>query len=167
MGIATLLIAGAGVQAYGQYQQGKAAEAQGKVEQQILEQNAQLKEREAQAERERAQAESIRFGKEGEALQATQRVGFAKGGVLASQDTPALLLEQTAMELEADRLSILEEGYLRGGFRESEARGLRFQGSAAKARGKNIKTASTFQAAGSLLTGFGTAGFAKTQLKTA
>ena len=88
-----LLIAGAGVQAYGQYQQGQAAEAQGKAEQEILEYNAKLKEREAAAELERARAEAIAFGKEGEALLGTQQVSLAKGGVLTQAGTPALLLE--------------------------------------------------------------------------
>lgn len=152
-----LLIAGVGIQAYGQYQQGKAAEAQGKAEQAILNQNAALKERQAAAELERSRAEALRFEKEGEALLGTQQVRLAKGGVLTTAGTPALLLELTAQELEADRLQILKEGFLEESFRKSEAAGLRFEGRAAKARGKNIKRASRFAAAGSLLTGIGTA----------
>ncbi len=150
--------AGAGIQAFGAIQEGKAAEAQGRAEQDILEQNAALKRREAAAELERARAEARRFGKEGEVLQAKQRVGFAKGGVLATTDTPALVLEETAQELEADRMSILREGFLSESFRLSEAANLQFQGRAAKARGENIKRASRFKAAGSILSGVGQAG---------
>ena len=98
--------AGAGIQAYGQYQQGKAAEAQAKAEQQILNYNAKIKERQAAAEMERARAEAIRFGKEGEALLATQQVQIARGGVLATTGTPFQLAEETELELEADRMMI-------------------------------------------------------------
>ena len=159
MGLGTLAIialgAGAGISAYGQYQQGQTAEAQGKAEQQIAEYNAKLKERQGKAEEERARADALRFEKEGEALLGTQQVGIAKGGVLSSVGTPALLLEETAKELEADRMAILKEGFLAGSFRESEAEGLRYEGRAAKARGKNLKTGYTYAAGGSILSGFG------------
>ena len=154
------LVAGASFQAYGQYQSGKAAEAQGKAEQQIAEYNTTLKERQADAERERARVEAERFSKEGDALQATQNVQFAKGGVLVTEGTPALVLEQTAMELEANRMAILTEGFLAGSFLESEAEGLKLVGSAAAAKGKNLNTASQYSAIGSLLSGFGSAYYA-------
>jgi len=165
MGIWALLalssiVVGGGLQAYGQYQQGKAAEAQGKAEQQIAEYNAKLKEKQAAAELERARAQATQFEKEGEALKGEQIVSFAKGGVLTTTGTPALLLEETAAELEADRMAILREGFLGRSFREGEAEGLRFEGRAAKARGKNIKTASMYQAGGTLLTTVGSAAVA-------
>ena len=149
-----LLIGGAITAGVGQYQQGQAAEAQGKAEQKILDYNAKLKEQEAAAELARSQEEARQFKLQGEGLQAGQRVGYAKGGVLAV-GSPALVLEETALNLEADRMRIIKEGYLAESFRRSEAEGLRFQGRAAKARGSNIKTASMYSAAGSLLTGIG------------
>ena len=155
--VVALTVASAGLTAYGQYQQGKAAEAQGKAEQEILNYNAKLKEREATAERERAYAEAQRFKKEGKALLGEQQVTLAKGSVLTTVGTPALLLEQTAQELEADRMSILREGFLAESFRETEAEGLRYEGRAAKARGKNIKKGANLQAGGTLLTTAGTA----------
>ena len=150
-----LMIAGAGLQAYGQLQAGKAAAEQGKQEQMLLEHNAKLKEREGEAELARSRAEALRFQKEGEALQGTQNVKLAKGGVLATEGTPALLLEQTAQELDADRMSILEEGFLNRSFRLSEAEGLRFEGRSARARGRNARIASRYQAAGTILGGLG------------
>ncbi len=132
-----LLTAGIATTALGTIQAGRAAQAQGELEQEILNQNAKLKEREGEAELRRSRAEAERFRKEGEALQGTQQVGLAKGGVLTSEGTPALLLETTAQELEADRMLILKEGFLAQSFRESEAENLRFQGRAAKATGKN------------------------------
>lgn len=153
----TMVIIAGGIQAYGQIQEGKAAAAQAKSEQEILNYNAEIKEREATLEVERAQAEARRFKKEGEVLQGEQRVRLAKGGVLVTTGTPALLLEETARELEADRMSILKEGFLAESFALSEAEGLRFQGRAARARGINIRTASRYKAAGTILSGFGQA----------
>ena len=150
---------GAAVSAYGQYQAGKAAEEQGKAEQAIAEHNAKIKEREAAAELERARAQAEKFRLEGEGLQGQQKVAFAKGGVLSTVGTPALLLEETAMNLEADRMEILKQGFLGRSFRLSEAEGQRAVGSAARARGKNIRTASRYQSGGSLLTGIGNAAY--------
>ena len=158
--VATLIVAGTAVSAYGQYQQGKAAEAQGKAEQQIAEYNAKIKEKEAAAALERSREEARQFAKEGEVLMGEQRVRLAKGGVLSTEGTPALLLEETAQELEADRMSILREGFLGESFAMSQAEGLRAEGRAAKARGKNAKTGSYYAAGSSLLTGFGAAGSA-------
>ena len=156
MGAMTLVAVGVGVQAFGQYSQGQAAKTQGKAEQQILEYNATLKEREGAAELERARAEAEMFSKEGEAWQATQNVQIAKGGVLATEGTPALVLEKTRMELKADRMAILREGFLSESFRKSEAENLRFEGRVAVAKGKNISTGYTLAAIGTLLTGMGT-----------
>ena len=142
------------LQAYGQLQQGRAAEAQGKDEQAILNFNADQKMREAEEIRTAAGKQAAIFAKKGQRLKGRQRVAIARGGVLV-EGTPALLLEETAQELEADRLSILEQGFLRGEFAESEAFGQRFAGASAKAGGKNIKSASRYQAAGTLLTGGG------------
>jgi hypothetical protein len=158
-----LAVMGAGVTAYGKYQQGKAAEAQAEAEQDILNYNATLKERQAAAELERSRAEARRFQREGEALTAEQVTGFAKGGVL-TQGTPALVLETTAQELEADRMAILREGFLAESFRRSEAEGLRYEGRAARARGRNIRRGSTLAAAGTLLTGYGTAKYRQSRL---
>ncbi len=152
--IAVAIIAGASVGAYGAIQAGKAAEAQSKSEQDILNFNAQQKIKEAQEQREAAAAQAKKFKRRGEALKGEQRVAISRGGVLV-EGTPALLLEETAQELEADRLSILEQGFLRGEFAESEAFGLRFQGTSARARGKNLKRGSRLTAAGTLLTGVG------------
>ena len=159
----TALIAGAVISAVGVIQQGFAAKAQSETEAAILEQNAKIKEREAEAEQKAAEVEAEQFARRGKELIGTQRVGYAKGGVLA-EGTPALLLEETAQELEKDRLQILKEGYLRGGFRESEATGLRFEGTAAKARGGAALRGSVLAAGGTLLTGYGTSKYMKSRI---
>ncbi len=158
--VTVAIVAGAALGAAGQIQAGKAAERQGKAEQEILDFNAKIKEREAAAELERSEAAARKFGEEGEALKGKQRVAIARGGVLASEGTPAFLLEETAFNLEADRLEILKEGFLSKSFRLSEAENLRASGRAAKVRGKAAKSASRFQATGTLLTGLGTAAIA-------
>jgi len=162
MAIFKALMAGAIIQAGGQIIQGLAAKAQSETEAAILEQNAKIKEREAEAERKAAEVEAGQFARQGKELIGTQRVGYAKGGVLA-EGTPALLLEETTAELEKDRLQILKEGYLRGGFRESEAIGLRFEKGAALQRGTSALTGSVIGSAGTLLTGFGTAKYMKSR----
>ena len=159
-----LLIAGTATAVVGQIQQGKAAAAQGKTEQEILNFNAAQKIKEAEEIRAAAQEEAIKFAREGRRLKGAQRVAIARGGVLAV-GTPALLLEETAQELEADRLAILEQGFLRGEFAESEAFALSFAGVSAKARGKAAKRGAQLAAAGTLLTGLGEVGLVREQLK--
>ena len=159
--IVPLLIGSAAVGTYGAIQAGRAADAQSQSEQDILNFNAEQKLKEAEDQREAAREEAARFAKEGQRLRATQKAAIAKGGVLSTVGTPALLLEETAQELEADRLAILRQGFLKGEYAESEAFGLRFQGTSARARGKNIKRGSALQATGTLLTGLGSAAYAE------
>ena len=163
--IVPLLIAGVTTSVVGQIQQGRAAAAQGETEQDILNFNAAQKVKEAEEIRAAAQKEAIKFGKEARRFKGTQRVAIARAGVLSTVGTPALLLEETAQELEADRLAILEQGFLRGEFAESQAFGLRFQGVSARARGKAVKRGAQLAAAGTLLTGIGQVGLARKKLK--
>ena len=153
MGSAALLIAGAAISAGSAIQQGAAAAEQAKQQQKILEQNALLAERQAQAERDAATDTAQKFEKEGRRLTGAQRVAYARGGVLTTEGTPLVVMEETRRELEEDRLNILREGFLRGAFRESEAFGLRSQGAAARARGKAAAKGSVLAAGGSILTG--------------
>lgn len=158
------IVAGAAVGTYGIIQQGRAADAQSKSEQDILNYNAAQKMKEAEDIRKSASEEAERFAEEGRRLRGSQRVAISRAGVL-TEGTPALLLEETAQNLEADRLAILEQGFLRGEYAESEAFGQRFAGKSARARGKNIKTGSFLSAGGTLLTGIGSAALAKKQLE--
>ena len=150
-----LLLVGTGIQAYGQYQQGQTAAAQAEAQQETLRYNAQLKEQQARAELIRSQEEARKFQRQGEQLQGAQAVAIAKGGVLSS-GSPLLVIEDTANELEKDRLSILRDGYLAESFRKSEATGLRYQASAIDPGA--FRRAGTINAFGSILTGVGTYG---------
>jgi hypothetical protein len=179
--------AGLGLQLKGQYEAGKAAQAQAETQQAILNQeaetrqaiaahNAEIARRQAEDEREAARVAAEKFEKEGERLRGTQRVQIGRGGVLATEGTPALLLEETAQELEQERLDILKEGFRRGEFLESqavglefrgatEARSLRFQGAAARTRGINIARGTRLASVGTLLTGAGQTAFRASQLR--
>jgi len=163
--IVPLLIGGITVSAYGIIQQGRAADVQAQAEQDILNFNAAQKVKEAEEIRAAAQEEARKFAKEGRRFRGKQKVAVAWAGVLTTEGTPALLLEETAQELEADRLAILKQGFLRGEFVESEAFGMRFQGVAARARGKAARRGSQLAAAGTLLTGMGTVGLTAYKLK--
>ena len=192
MALGTLAIiaggAGLGLQMKGQYEAGKAAQAQAETQQAILERNAQsqqaianynaqLLERQAEEERVATRKEAEKFEKEGRRLRSMQRVQLARGGVLATEGTPALLLEETAQELEQERLDILTEGFKRGEFLESQAVGLRFQGAteaeslrfqgaAARARGINIARGARLATMGTLLTGAGRIGYQYSKLRS-
>ena len=165
--IAVAIIAAGAISAYSAIEAGKQAERDAKAQQAALNQQAELARKKGEAERERALEEVRQFEKEGEAFQATQQVQLAKGGVLASIETPAMVLERTAQELEADKLTIMKEGYLAESFGESGAFNLRFQGEIARARGKAAKTASYYSAAGSILSSVGSASIAKSSFSSA
>ena len=175
--MAWVYFAGMAIQAVSQIQQSRAqassmeaqadaAEVQAQNENTLLEHNAKIKEREGAAEVERAREAARQFGREGEALQATQQVQLAKGGVLTAGGTPALLFEETAKELEMDRMSILREGFLNESLALSQAQGLRLSGEAALSRGqftsanlksgaKSVKSGGYLSAGGTLLSGIG------------
>ncbi len=148
-------VASIATRVWSQYQQGKDIEQQTKDEQAILEYNASIKDKEAELELQRSRGEAERFRKEGEAFKGEQAVAYAKGGVLI-KGTPGIVKRSTADELNADRMSILAEGFLRRSTRQQEAEGLRYAGRATRARGYNIRKRHTYRAYGSILTGIGT-----------
>ncbi len=153
-----------GFQAYSQYQAGKAAEAEGKLAQQLADRNAKIKEREGEAEVQRGREEALQRKKIGDQLEATQRVGFAKGGVLGV--TPEIVVEKTGEDTLTDRMTILRNAFLNQSFRESEAANIRFGGAVAKFKGQSAARAGKFKAIGTLLTGaLSLGGGAKTPTK--
>jgi hypothetical protein len=148
---------GGGLQAVSQIEQGRAARAQGEAQAAIAERNAQLAERQAEAERQAAAEEAKAQVREGEELQAKQRVLFAKGGVMA-KGTPLSVIVDTAETLEADRLTILREGAISAAQRTGQAGVFRATGRSAKAKGRAAGRASTLAAGGTILSTVGRAG---------
>ena len=158
--IAVAIIAAGAISAYSAIEAGKQAERDAKAQQILANRNAEIAEQKAKAELERAREEAEQFREEGEALQATQKVGYAKGGVLASIETPAEVIDKTERELDEDRLKILQEGYNAESFALSQAENLKYEGRIAKARGAAAKRGSYYQAAGSILSAIGGAAYA-------
>ena len=149
-----LLLAGTGIAVAGQIQAGRAAEAQGRSEQNMAEFNAKVQEQEAKALRQRAGFAQQRQVRKGARIKSalTAQLGFAGG--LGSPVAGDLTAEQAA-ELELENLLIGFEGETAARRAESQAELDRFGGRIARRRGKNLKTASLFQAGSTLLTGFG------------
>jgi len=152
------MAAGTAVKTYGAIQQGRAADEQAEAQQDIANYNARMAERQAEEERKAAAEEAEKFREKGERFKAAQRATYGRAGVLATEGTPLLVLEDTARQLEEDRLSILRQGYLKSEYLMSKGRSQRWQGEAASARGKNIKRGANLSAVGTLLSGAAKAG---------
>ncbi len=161
--------------------QGAFAIQQAEAQQAIAERNAQLAERQAEAETQAALAEAKKQAREGKRFLARQRAAFAVSGVAIGRGTPLAVVVETAAELKAEELTILREGIISAAQRRGEAdifrlrgdifklRGqvgaetARLTGLAATAKGKAASRAATLAATGSILTGIGQVGVAKSK----
>lgn len=157
-------VASTTLQIAGQYQAGKAAEAQGKSQDALLEYNAQLAEREATEAQEAAAHEERLFRKGGERLKARQRVGYAKAGV-TPEGSPLEVMERTATELEIDALMIRRGGQLGYQRYTAEAGLQRTAGRSALLRGRAARRASRIGMAGTAFGGAGQIGYQYGRMK--
>lgn len=151
------LAVGTGVAVAGGLQQGRAAEAQAKSQQNIANFGAELKKREAEAERQRRIFNQKRIAREGaEASSALAASISAEGGGASPAGTEILVSQKKKTELDV----LLEgfEGASKAKALEQEAQLLALGGKSAMKHGKNLKRASYFGAGSTLLTGFGEAG---------
>lgn len=159
MGVTALLLAGTGLMAAGQYQQGQAAKVQGKSEQILADFNAAVTERAGQAENKAKEYQAAVFEEQGLELLGEQKVAQARSGTLSTVGTPELVRKKTITNLDIDKRMILREGELAKSYAYSQATGMRLQGKAAKLRGKYAARGATLSAAGTILTGLGMAGY--------
>ena len=157
------LIAGATVSAVSAIQQGRAARAQASAQEAIAARNAQLAERQAEAEQQAAIEAAAIQEEEGKRLLARQRAAFAVSGVEIGRGTPLSVVVETAAELKAEELTILREGAISAAQRKGEADIFRLRGEAAKKKGKAAGRAATLAATGSILTGVGQVGTARSK----
>lgn len=148
---------GTGIGAMGMYQQGQVAAQQAKSAQNMANYNAQVQEQEARARRQKATFDQTRQAKHGARVKSALTAKLAKAGGLGSPVALDLAAEQ-AEELELENLLIGYEGEVGARRAESQATLDRMSGKIARKRGKAAKTASYYQAGGTLLTGFGAAG---------
>lgn len=143
-----LLIAGGatglGLQMKGQYEAGKAAEAQAKSQAAWREYNAQLAEREAAEAQEAAAYEEKKFRRGGERLKARQRALYAKAGV-TPEGSPLEVTAETAREIEMDALMIRRGGMVGYQRYTAEAALSRIAGKSALLKGRAARRASYWQ----------------------
>lgn len=148
---------GTGLQVAGQIQQGKIAEAQGKLDKQIAARNQQALNRQGAAERDAAEIESKRIARQEKIVKAAQRAAIGKSGVGLAGSTISALAD-TAFQFSVDRNLALRGGLLRS--RELTERGniIFAGGQFASTVGKATKRASFISAGGSVLQTAGTLG---------
>ncbi len=140
--------------AFGQIQEGRIAEAQGKFAKQIAIRNQQALERQAKAEREASQVEESRVARQEKIVKGRQRALVGKSGIGLAGATLSLLAD-TAFQFSLDRNLILRRGLIRGRELRERGRIIAAQGRFARTIGKKLKQLSYIKAGGSILSGFG------------
>lgn len=134
------MVAGTGMKAYGQYQEGQAADEAAKYNQKVLE-------REAQAREQKALFDSRRQAEESARRTSSMRASMGASGTLTTEGSPLQILSVQAEQDEMDNMLI---GYNS----MTEAQALRSKGEMERWKGKQAKSASRIAAGTTLLTGF-------------
>ncbi len=143
---------GVGLQAKGQYEQGKAAERQAKDQAILDEFNAKLAEREAKETQEAAAFEESKQRKAGARLKARARTKAGQAGIDPT-DSFALVADETEQELELDALLIRRGGTVGARRLTAEASISRLRGRSALLRGRSARRAGRTRAIGTGLRG--------------
>ena len=161
MGLETLAVmaiaGGGGMMAYGHYQQGRAAKAEGAAQNKLYQYNARVNEAQAKEAQTKALYEANLHRRKTRSLIGRQRAGMAASGLSLSEGSPLALLAETADLGEVDTQMILREGGISRDSFESQAWQNRMTGKMAKSRGRNAYRASLWQAGGTLLSSVGSA----------
>lgn len=152
-----LLIAGGGLIAAGQIQEGRVAEAQGKFAKQIAVRNQQALERQAKAEQDAAGIEESRAARQEKIFKAGQRAVAGKTGGQIAGATLSLLAD-AARQFSIERNLILRRGLIVGQELRERGQIQLAKGRFARSTGKAIKRASFIKAGGTVLTAFGASG---------
>jgi hypothetical protein len=150
------LVVGTGVQAYGQYQSNKNAQAQAKSQSAWDLYNSKLAQREADAESAANLFESKQQKKAAERLKAKGRAIRGASNVEA-EGSPLLVMEDTAAELAKEQQQTRISGSRRVSAFESQSILDISKSSAAKARASGFGRAAVVSAGGTLLSGAGSA----------
>jgi hypothetical protein len=161
-----LLLIGTGLSAYGQYQAGQAAAAEGKSAQNMAEYNAALQEREAKQIEARTALEQRRQAEESERRMGTLRAGLGASGAVTTAGSPLMIQAQQASEFELENLMMGYQGREEATAARSGAAISRMEGKTAMQKGKAGKMAGYIGAGSTLLTGFGEAAYFKGKPKT-
>lgn len=136
--LAGVTSAGGGLDAYGQYQAGRASEAAANY-------NAKLLKQQARDEVTRGGIEEQRLRRQQAAFMGRQRAAAGGSGAVASSGSPLNLLAQTAEDAEMDALTLRNNAY-------RSAWGLNNQAALTKFEGRQARRAGIMNAGSSLLT---------------
>jgi len=156
--IIALAATGAGVAAYGRYQQGKSAEQQAKAQAAWNQYNAKVAQREAEAEQSAAKFESRQHKKAADALLSKRRAMIGASNV-TMEGSPLLDTEDVAAELAKEGMNIRLTGQRRVSALKSQSILDTSKASAAKAAGKGYAKAGVYGAGGTILQGSASAGY--------
>lgn len=143
---------GLGLGVLGQFQAGRAAEAQAESQAAWHEYSARLSEREARETQEAAAYEEEKLRKAGVRLKATQRARYAKAGVML-EGSPEDVLVETAEEIAMDALMIRRGGMAGAQRYTAEAALERMAGKSALLKGRAARRASYWGMGATALTG--------------
>jgi hypothetical protein len=164
--IIALLAAGTTATVVSQVEQGKAAKSQADFQSKIAARNAEQARKEAEGQRQAAAEAAIEQERQGRQAKGRRIAGQAKSGTAIGRGSNLAALVAEAEILEADRLTILREGAIRGSSLDFEAGNILAQGRAAKARGSAAKRASVLSAVGTGLSGAASIGMASSKFGT-
>jgi hypothetical protein len=153
-----IMAVSAAMSAYGQYQQGQAAAAEGEAAQGMAEYNAKLQEREAQQIEAKTAYDQRREAAAADRRMSSLRAGFGASGIVSTEGTPLLIQATQAAESEMDNLMIGYEGQQQAQASRSGASLSRLEGDIARQKGRNQRTGSFIGAGSTLLSGFGSMG---------
>lgn len=143
---------GTGVQAYSQYQQGKAASEQAKAEAAWHDYNAKIAKKEAEAERKVADFEATQHTRAAKQILARHRAFVGKSGV-TMEGSPLLVAEDTAAQLAIEGANIRMAGERRIGAWKSKSILDTSKAYAARSSAKGLRQAGALKAGASILQG--------------
>lgn len=138
---AVLMLAGVGLQAWGQKSAGDESAAVAKY-------NQQVKEREAQAAEQQARIESRKQAQEASRKMSELRAGLGASGAVTTAGTPLEIMAEQSRQSELENREIGYEGL-------QESSKLRAEGAMIAREGRAARRAGRIGAGATLLTGFG------------
>lgn len=145
---------GTGMQAYGSYAQGKAADAESGAQARMAQYNAAVAERDARAREDKTKFDQLRQRRQGRRIMGALRAKLGAAGAVMSEGAPLAVLSDQAFELELENALIGIEGRTEAERYRSQAAFDQAQAGIYKAKGKAARTAGTIGAGTSLLQGF-------------
>ncbi len=147
-------VVGSGVGAYSSYQQGKAADAQGKSEAAWQKYNADVNMQEARVREQRAAVEASDARKQAQRQLAGQRTALSAAGI-ALTGSPLQVMEESAANLERSILEVSRQGATEAQALRSQAGINLFQAESAKLKGRNARNAYMLQGVSDIAGGVG------------